>query len=365
MNKAKPQVKDILLLLTIPNFGPGRVRKLLSIFPSTEEIIHAPIQRLTKIDGIDRRLAQLIKSGVNNSVVEKKLLQTEQHQISTLSLWDDDYPSILKKTADPPLVLFYKGIIPNPWPPCIAVVGTRTPSPYGKTVTERAVGDLVQNGIAIVSGLARGVDTIAHQTSLNQSGQTFAVLGCGLDYIYPPENRHLFETIPLSGSIFTEYFAGTGPDAVNFPRRNRIISGMSLGTLVVEAGDKSGALITANYSADQNREVFAVPGNINNPKSRGTHRLIQQGAKLVQSVQDILDEIAPGLEALQQKQRPVPPELPMLEKKLLEILSHEPRHIDQLVLELKESPAMILAGLLHLELTGWVKQLSGKMFIRI
>jgi DNA processing protein len=365
MSKARPQVKDILLLLTIPNFGPGRVRKLLSIFSSTEEIVRAPIQRLIKIDGIDHRLAQLIKSGVNKNEVEKKLLSTAQHQISTLSFWDDNYPSILKKTADPPLVLFYKGIIPYTWPPCIAVVGTRTPSIYGKTAAERLVGELVQNGIAIVSGLARGIDTIAHQTALNQSGQTFAVLGCGLDYIYPPENRHLFDTIPSAGSIFTEYFLGTGPDAVNFPRRNRIISGMSLGTLVIEAGDKSGALITANYAADQNREVFAIPGNINSPKSRGTHRLIQQGAKLVQSVQDILEEIAPGLEALQQKDRPIPPDLPPLEKKLLEKLSHEPRHIDQLVLELNESPAMILAGLLHLELTGWVKQLSGKMFIRI
>jgi DNA processing protein len=224
---------------------------------------------------------------------------------------------------------------------------------------------LVQYGIAIVSGLARGIDTVAHQTALKSGGKTYAVLGCGLDYIYPPENKKLFEEIETEGMILSEYFVGTGPDAVNFPRRNRIISGVSLGTLVVEAGEKSGALITANYAVEQNREVFAIPGNINNPKSAGTNRLIQQGAKLVQSVQDILDEISPGLIGAEPVERKIPENLAPMERVVLEELSEDPKHIDHLVLKLKESPARILASLLNLELSGFVRQLSGKMFIRI
>ncbi|MFQ5583049.1 MAG: DNA-processing protein DprA [Calditrichia bacterium] len=360
-----PQLRDILHLLTIPGFGAGRVRRLLTIFNSTEEVLRAPLQRLMQVDGIDRKLAMQIKTGGNQGAVDEQLSKIKSQNIGVLTIWDNRYPALLKSTFDPPLVIFYKGELPESWPPAVAVVGTRNPSSYGKRVVERLVGDLIHNGIAIISGLARGIDTMAHRTAIERGGTTYAVLGCGLDCIYPPENRKLFEEITHQGLLLSEFFLGTGPDSINFPRRNRIISGMSLGTLVIEAGDKSGALITANYAVDQNREVFAVPGNINSPKSAGTNRLIQQGAKLVNSVQDILDEISPGLIGAQPVEKTIPEHLPPFDRRLLEHLSGEPIHIDRLVLELKESPAKILAALLNLELSGLVRQLSGKMFIRI
>lgn len=365
MPSEKPKLNDILLLLTVPNFGSSRVRRLLSVFNSTQEIFKAPAQRLMQVDGIDRKLIEQIKKGGNQQEVNDQLELIEKYQVHVLTIWDKRYPNLLKKSADPPLVLFYKGEIPENWSPCLAVVGTRTPTQYGKTVTEKLVVDLVHNGITVVSGLARGIDTIAHQSALDYGGKTIAVLGCGLDYIYPPENKKIYQAIEEKGMIFSEYFIGTGPDAVNFPRRNRIISGISLGVLIVEAGDKSGALITANYAVDQNREVFAIPGAINNPKSSGPHRLIQQGAKLVQNIQDILDEIAPGLEQNKPVEKPIPSHLSQLDRTVLENLSTDPKHIDRLVLELKQTPAMILSSLLNLELSGLVRQLSGKMFIRI
>jgi DNA processing protein len=213
--------------------------------------------------------------------------------------------------------------------------------------------------------MARGVDTVAHTAAIKRGGKTYAVLGCGVDVIYPSENRKLYEQIVENGAVISEYFLGAKPDAVNFPRRNRIISGMSLGVLVVEAGKKSGALITAEFALEQNREVFAVPGQITNHRSIGSNKLIQQGAKLVQSVEDILEEISPKLRSQRILEKPLPPDLSEADRLLLSKLSTEPRHIDQLVLELDQSPAVLLGQLLRLELAGLVKQLTGKMFIRM
>lgn len=365
MTQAKPNLRDILLLLTIPQLGPGRVRRLLGVFESAEALLKAPLQRLMMIDGIDEKLARQIKSGADAAQADRQLELMEKQGVHCLTIWDEQYPPLLKKTVVPPVMLFYKGRLPETWPHCIGVVGTRMPTQYGRTVTEKLVVELSDNGIAIISGLARGIDTIAHAAALRRGGQTYAVLGCGVDCVYPPENRKLFESMVESGGIFSEYFIGTGPDAVNFPRRNRIISGMGLGVLVVEAGDKSGALITASYALDQNREVFAVPGNITSPKSSGVNRLIQQGAKLVASVEDILEEISGRLVKTAPLERPLPPNIGDAEKKLLEQLSTEPKHIDKLVLDLQESPATLLSRLLTLELMGLVRQLSGKMFIRV
>ncbi len=365
MTERRIQLQDILLLLTIPMIGAGRVRRLLSVFESVDEILHAPLRRLRQIDGIDEKLARQIKSGGDREAVAYQLDLMEQLGIQCVTIWDAPYPELLKNSIDPPVALFYRGKLPEEWPPTLAVVGTRMPTAYGRMATEKLVSELVNEGIAIVSGLARGVDTIAHRTALKRGGVTYAVLGCGVDCIYPPENSRLFEQIEQEGAIFSEYFIGTQPDAVNFPRRNRIISGMSLGVVVVEAGRKSGALITAAYAVEQNREVFAIPGNITSPKSVGTNRLIQQGAKLVAGVDDVLEEISSKLRRKEAFTRPLPPNLNELELKLLDHLSNEPKHIDKLVLELQESPSVILARLLTLELMGVVKQLSGKMFVRL
>ncbi len=363
MPTKSPKLRDVLLLLTIPNVGPGRVRKLLSIYNNAADIIRSPLKQLMRIDGVDEKIARQLKSGADEKRVDEQLALMEKKGISCLTIWEQNYPVLLKKTVSPPVVLFYRGKIPDAWPPMLGVVGTRMPTQYGRTVAEQITFRLVENGIAVVSGMARGIDTVSHTAALKHQGQTFAVLGCGVDTIYPPENRKIYEKIMQNGAVLSEYFIGTKPDAVNFPRRNRIISGMSLGILVVEASAKSGALITANYALEQNREVFAIPGNITSNRSVGPNRLIQQGAKLVGSFDDILEELS--VKIRKPTEKTIPPNLSDLEKQLLEHLSFEPLHIDQLVLNLEQAPASILARLLTLELMGLVKQLSGKMFIRI
>ncbi|MEJ2050397.1 MAG: DNA-processing protein DprA [Calditrichota bacterium] len=365
MTDRMPQLYDLLYLLTIPNIGPGRIRKLFQVFDSVDAILKAPVQQLIRVEGIDYKLAGQIKNGGDEKTARDQLNLIEKHQVQYTSIWDKSYPALLKRISDPPVILFRKGNILPEFDKSIAVVGTRTPSNYGKLVTQEIVRGLVDRDICIISGLARGVDSIAHHTAIQSGGKTVAVLGCGVDRCYPPENKKLFEDIQNHGAIISEYFIGTGPDAANFPKRNRIISGLSLGTLVIEAGDRSGALISALFALNQDREVFAIPGNINSPKSQGTNRLIKQGAKLVQSVEDILEEFGEMKTKPSAKPRELPDHLGELERNIYRALSNEPKHIDRLVMELKESPGTVLAGLLNLELLGFVQQLVGKMFIRI
>ncbi len=360
-----PALADLLYLLTIPNIGPGRIRRLFQVFSTLEEIKHAPIQKLVQVEGIDTTLAAQIKSGGDPGVVEEQLNYLKKFGITTVTIWEKDYPSLLKRIPDPPIVLFYVGDLQVLHRTSLAVVGTRTPSTYGKWAATHFTRELAQRGITIISGLARGVDTLAHQNAIRTGGKTAAVLGCGVERCYPPENLKLYRQIPHHGVLLSEFFIGTGPDATNFPRRNRIISGLSQGTLVVEAGERSGALITAYYALNHNREVFAVPGNVNNPKSTGCNRLIQQGAKLVQTVDDILEEIAQFLPEREPLERPLPENLGELEQKVYRLLSDEPKHIDRLVMELREPPSVVLSALLSLELLGFAQQLAGKMFVRL
>jgi DNA processing protein len=365
MEKSFPNITDLLFLLTIPQIGPVRIRKLFQVFESVEEIIKAPIQKLVALEGFDYKLAQQLKTSGYQGEVEQQLSLIKKHKIQIITIWDKNYPDLLKRISDPPVVLFYKGIIEFLGQNSLAVVGTRTPSDYGKMVTSRIVSQLVEHGVTIISGMARGIDSIAHSICLRDGGKTFAVLGCGLDYCYPPENLKLFQKIPERGIVFSEYFLGVGPDATNFPKRNRIISGLAQGTLVVEAGNRSGALLTAYYALNQNREVFAVPGNITSAKSQGTNRLIKQGAKLVETVEDIIEEIKLFQRHTIPPQKKIPGNLKESERKILLCLSKEPKHIDKLVSDLQETPSTILSGLLTLELMGLVQQLVGKMFVRL
>ena len=363
--KSPPTIYDLLYLLTIPQIGPGRIRKLFQVFSSVEEMLKAPVQKIVRVEGIDRKLAEQIKRGGDKAVVDQQLELLEKHQVQYMTIWDSAYPVLLKRISDAPVVLFYRGGFKETHQKAIAVVGMRSPSNYGKVATAELVRQLVRNEITIVSGMARGVDSIAHHTALQNGGETLAVLGCGMDCCYPPENHQLYLQIPEHGAVISEYFMGTGPDAVNFPKRNRIISGLSLGTLVVEAGNRSGALISALFALNQNREVFAVPGNMNSTRSSGCNRLIQQGAKLVLSVEDILEEIGENSIPSRMQPKKIPENLRQLEKIVLEKLSTDPKHIDRLVMELQEAPSTILAGLLTLELLGLVQQLAGKMFVRL
>jgi len=318
---------------------------------------------------VDKKLAGKILRERDPEFATRQLNQLNAHNASALTFWDRAYPEGLKQIFDPPVVLFQKGSLQPEDSVSIAVVGTRSPSSYGAQVTEKLTRELVKVGFTIVSGLARGIDTIAHRTALKADGRTIAVLGSGLDLIYPAENRRLALEIEASGAVLTEYPFGTKPDASNFPKRNRIISGLTLGTLVVEAGTKSGALITANFATEQGREVFAVPGPITSRRSAGTNHLIKEGARLVQGLDDILQELDLKLRALRKMETTangatVPKNLSRDEQQLWELLTDEPQHIDVLSQKMGEPSSRVLSLLLTLELKDVVKQLPGAYFVR-
>ncbi|HYQ48557.1 MAG TPA: DNA-processing protein DprA, partial [Thermodesulfovibrionales bacterium] len=244
----------------------------------------------------------------------------------------------------------------------IAVVGSRTYSTYGQTVTQKISGELAAAGITVVSGMARGIDTFAHRSALASGGRTIAVLGSGIDVCYPSENRGLMDKIAVSGCVMSEFPPGTPPNRENFPRRNRLISGLSLGVLVVEAAEDSGSLITASIALEQNREVFAVPGNITAKNSAGTNRLIRQGAKMVTQGRDIIEELAPVLRGFIRDEKKRNVELSSGEQEVCTCLSGEPKHIDTLAREIGLPVHRILDILLSLELKGVIRQSDGKRF---
>ncbi len=360
-------IESILALYSIPTIGPTRMRKLISCLDSPEAVLSASYRTLTQIEGIDAKTAQRIKNGPDQQFIDEQLKEIKKHDVSILTYWDKAYPERLKKIYDPPAFLLVKGDLGCLSEPAFAVVGTRHPSSYGKIVTEEFSIELIRNGFVIISGFARGIDSVAHRTALKRNGKTIAVLGNGIDQIYPAENRELYQQIMQKGLIISEYPMGTKPDAGNFPKRNRIISGISCGILVTEAGDKSGALITALYANDQNREVFAVPGTIKSARSTGTNRLIKTGAKLVQNFNDILEELDGQLNLkirAGETEKPLPP-LNTREQKVLTLLEKEPIHIDQLAIRAELAPAEILSSLLQLELLGLIRQLAGKMFVKL
>ncbi|MDZ7374166.1 MAG: DNA-processing protein DprA [candidate division KSB1 bacterium] len=358
-------VEGLLTLLCVPGLGPRRILALVGKLGSPAAVLKASLAELCRVDGIDRTLAERTKTEANPLFAQEQIRRAQQLGVQFVTYWDPEYPKALKQIPDPPPLLYCKGTLKSEKETFLAVVGTRTPTAYGRVMTEKLCRELAERGLTIVSGLARGVDTIAHRAALQAGGRTVAVLGSGLDVIYPGENTDLARKIAAQGALLTEFPLGAQPDAPNFPRRNRIIAGMCVGTLVVEAGDKSGALITARYALEQGREVFAVPGNVTSEKSRGTNRLIKEGAKLVESADDILDEIRPQLPSLLREARrePAPP-LVGLEKRVFEALSQEPKHIDDLAAELGEEPGRVLAALLSLELKSLATQLTGKYFVR-
>jgi DNA processing protein len=274
------------------------------------------------------------------------------------------YPSALKNTPDPPLFLYVKGELHQE--DGIAIVGTRKPTHYGLTVTRTIVFELAAAGLTIVSGMARGIDTQAHRGALAAAGRTIAVLGCGIDVAYPPENKGLMDDISRSGAVVSENPFGTQPESGYFPARNRIISGLSRGTVIVEAAEDSGSLITANYAKEQGRKLFAVPGNIGSLNSRGSNSLIKQGATLVESAQDILQELkfaSRGTATADAAARDLP-SLTKDEEPVFRQITNEPKHIDVLMQESKSTPARISGTLVTLELKGLVKQLPGKYYIK-
>lgn len=359
-------LEALLSLHLVEGIGSVRLRALIARFGQPEAIFEAAPDALATIDGIDLKLAQRIKMARNDQAAAAQLDRMQQTDTRIITFWDADYPENLKRIYDPPAILFVRGSIKPEDKFALAVVGTRVPSTYGRYCVEAFVRGLVEKGLVVVSGLARGIDTLAHTTALRTGGRTLAVLGSGADIVYPAENKKLFSEIIEKGAVISEFLMGTLPDAPNFPRRNRIVSGISLGVLVVEAGHKSGALITANLALEQNREVFSIPGNINSPKSMGCNRLIQEGAKLAARVDDIFDELNPQLEHLLKRQKIEQKIIQVtdLERKVLDSLSHEALHIDKIAEINQLTISQILGILLTLELKELVQQMPGKYFIR-
>jgi len=361
--------EQLINLSAIPGVGATRIRALVAHFKSTETIFSASLKQLTAVDGVEIKTAKSIKEFSDFDYGTQQVNKAKHEGIDIIDFWDESYPENLKRIYDPPAFIFVKGTLSKQDKYAISIVGTRLPSSYGKVVAEKIAKELAQKGLVIVSGLARGIDTISHWAAVQSGGRTISVMGSGLDHIYPGENKKLAEKIIEQGALISEFPMGTKPDAVNFPRRNRIISGLALGTIVVEAGLKSGALLTANYALEQNREIFAVPGNINSPKSLGTNQIIKDGAKLISSANDVLIELEPQLKHFlkedEAKSRELPQDLSELEKMLLETLSNVPIHIDKLSKVIGKSTAETLSALLPLEFKDLVKQLPGKLFLRV
>ncbi|NOY06146.1 MAG: DNA-protecting protein DprA [Chlorobi bacterium] len=362
---------DLIRFSLLPRVGGMRARNLLRHFRSFSELTKAGGIDLLKVEGIDKTLAAVIREAVSDEDflrdVEKEIARTkkilEKKDVQFVTYLDNDYPEPLRRIYDAPLYLFISGKLPAPGQPAIAVVGTRSASTYGKKACRRITRDLVAAGVAIISGLARGIDTVAHRTALEHDGVTCAVLGSGLDNIYPGENRTLAQDMTARGAVLTEQPFGAKPDAVNFPRRNRIISGLSMGVLVIESAEKGGALLTAQFALDQGKDVFAVPGSIFDTRSSGTNKLIQSGsAKLVRDAEDILAELP--LASRSRKPKLPPPQLSLQEEQILSYLDSEPVHIDALAQKTGSAPTDLLVTLLQMEFKGLARQLPGKYFVK-
>jgi len=331
--------------------------------------LHASLSALLTVPSLGQQTATAIRTHRDDAFAEDQLRLADRHGVRIVTCRSEEYPARLRHIYDPPPLLYVRGRLTDADEHAVAIVGTRRATAYGRLMAERLGAALSDHGLTVVSGLARGIDTAAHRGAIGHQGRTVAVLGSGLDKPYPPENRGLMDEIVDTGAVISEQPLGTGPDAVNFPQRNRIISGMSLGVIVIEAGEDSGALITAQYALDQDREVFAVPGPITSTASEGTNRLIKRGtAKLIQSVDDVIEELAPqlGLSLPASSAPPAPLQLSLLpdEDRLYHVLSDAPQHIDILAASANLSTSQALAVLLSLELKGAVRQLPGKVFVR-
>jgi DNA processing protein len=352
-------------LSVLPDIGPVLSRKLLSLFKTPERIFGADIDELLSLEGIGISRAKSIKEFSQWDIVENQVKVSKNTGTSIVNLNSLSYPEMLREIADAPIVLYTKGNIQQQDRYAIAIVGSRKPSPYGTSVAESIAEELASMGFTIVSGMARGIDSISHKGALRAGGRTIAVLGSGLDIPYPSENRGLMDKIVGSGCVISEFPLGTPPDKENFPRRNRIISGLSLGILVVEATSDSGSLITAGYALEQGREVFAVPGNITSLASEGTNELIKKGAILTRKADDIIEELAPVLKGFIRSKEKSKIEITDEEHNLCNFLSGEPKHIDIISRECGLHTSKVLDLLLGLELKGAIRQTAGNRFLLV
>lgn len=366
-------------LKEVPGVGNLLFKRLISAFHTPEQVFEADVESLCHVEGISRRVAGSICSHNASDQAKRNLDRAREAGISLVPLTHPGYPRLLAEIHDPPPILQVAGQL-DPDAAMVALVGSRRATSYGLKNAASLAADLAGSGFSVASGLARGIDTAAHTGALSARGRTIAVLGCGLGTVYPPENRRLAEAISLSGAVISEFQYDAPPEAHHFPMRNRIISGISLGTVVVEASLKSGSLITARCAADQNREVFAVPGHIHATQSAGTHRLIRDGAKLVTSAADITDEFSAhvqppanletthrDLSTLNQAPNTSPTcsanfPLDHEEISVLKVLDLYPSHIDDILQTVPMGAGRLSAVLMNLELKGMVVRSPGKLF---
>jgi DNA processing protein len=374
----KQELKYWLAWNKVKEIGPIRFSNLRKSFSSLEEAWKSTnkAKSIHRILHIGQATWEKIEFEKQRIDPDSELLLLEKMKVNVITIEEDDYPDLLKNIYDPPPILYYKGnfreIIDNS--KSIAVVGSRKATYYGRKIAHEIALELASRGYVIISGLARGIDTNAHLGALEAGRETVAVLGCGVDCIYPAENISIADRIIKNGAIITEFPIYRKPEKNNFPRRNRIISGLSTGTLVVEAAQKSGALITADYALEQGREVFAIPGSIHSFLSTGCHALIKQGAKLVNSYRDIIEELETknifyndneNRDSIKKDKRIDTDNLNANEKHFLEYISTDPLHIDELTNLTELSPAQVNETLLSLELKNIIREVEGKRYIRI
>ena len=360
------------VLNAVPGLGRVGIRKLLAGCGSAVAVLDRDAEQLVRRTGIPPEAAEAIRrlDAVRFLAAEQELLTAAQ--VRVMSFQDPDFPPLLREIPDAPLLLYIRGQILPADELAVAIVGSRRASPYGRSVAERFAARLAGLGITVVSGLARGIDTAAHQGCLRAHGRTLAVLGCGLSCVYPPENKDLFARVAANGAVISEFPMAAEPRPFFFPMRNRIISGLSLGVLVVEAAKNSGALITSRLALEQGREVFAVPGNLDQTTAWGTNDLIRQGARLVSGVEDILEELTPRLRANQPVaglfndpgQEKIENTLSDPEGQVYNHISRRPVALDDLVLSCERSAGELSGILLSLEMKGLVRSLPGRSFVR-
>jgi len=381
----KPQQNSVdiekwLKLIRADEVGPITFAKLIEHFGSVDAALGASVSELSKIDGIGFKTAERIAASRDKFDVAGEIKLAEKLGVWLINLQDQRYPVVLKQIYDPPPVLYIKGTLTREDNLCISIVGTRRCSLYGQEQASRFAHFLSSAGFTIISGMARGIDTAAHQGALSAGGRTIAVQGCGLANIFPPENKKLFELIAQSGACISELPLRYEPLSENFPPRNRIIAGLSLGTIVVETPLNSGAMITAKAAMEYNREVMAVPGKIDSPLNKGAHKLIKEGAKLIESVEDIMEALGYIGEQLVEhvskitERAAAKGEKPLFDIRELKLSSHEkmlydylhkePSHIEQIIGDTQLTPGSVNAGLISLRLKGLIKQLPGSLFVK-
>lgn len=368
-----PDILDLLCLTMVPGVGPHTSRALLERYGDAGRVLDASIASLREVTGVGPKLAERISQARREFEPEAELELCRRHGVRPTPPGDPGYPAPLRTIHDPPALLYMRGAYQATDELAVALVGSRRCTPYGIRIAERLAGSLARVGLTVVSGLARGIDAAAHRGALNAGGRTLAVLANGLAEVYPPEHADLARDIAEAGAVVSEMAMGQGPLAGLFPQRNRLISGLCLGVVVVEAAPRSGSLSTVQHALDQNREVFAIPGPVDSLASRGCHGLIRDGARLVETVDDILDELGPLIHKLRPSTAPDAPSirhpaeltLSDLERSVINALDDQPKGVDELMSLSSLTASQVMATLSILEMRRLIRRVPGNRFLRM